>query len=87
MSGHPFINSEAWDIYRTCRNLPIIRFLPEANSLDTTFATLTTDPALPHRLWTDAYLAALAISTDNRLVSFDTNFQRFPGLNLLLLKP
>ncbi len=87
MSGHPFTNDEAWDIYRTYRNLTIIRFLPEANALETTFATLTTDSALPHRLWTDAYLAAFAISTANRLVSFDTDFQRFPGLDLLLLKP
>jgi toxin-antitoxin system PIN domain toxin len=87
MSGHAFTNDEAWDIYRTYRNLPIIRFLPEANAVETTFATFTTNPALPHRLWTDAYLAAFAISTANRLVSFDTDFQRFTGLNLLLLKP
>lgn len=86
MSGSPFTHDEAWNIYRTYRNLPIIRFLPEANTLETTFAALTTDPNLPHRLWTDAYLAAFAISTANRLISFDTDFQRFPGLDLLLLK-
>lgn len=87
MSGLPFTHDEAWDIYRTYRNLPIIRFLPEPNALETTFATLTTDSSLPHRLWTDAYLAAFAISTGTRLVSFDTDFQRFTNLDLLLLKP
>jgi hypothetical protein len=54
--------------------------------LETTLASLTTDPDLPHRLWTDAYLAAFAISTGNRLISFDTDFMRFPNLDLLILK-
>jgi len=87
MSGSPFTHAEAWNAYRTYRNLPIIRFLSEATTLETTFASFTTDPSLPHRLWTDAYLAAFAISTGNRLISFDTDFQRFPNLDLLLLKP
>lgn len=87
MSGLPYTQGEAWNIYRTYRNLAIIRFQPEASTLETSFAALTTDSTLPHRLWTDAYLAAFAISTGNRLVSFDTDFQRFPNLDLLLLKP
>lgn len=87
MSGLPYTHVEAWDIYRTYRDLTIIRFLPEPNALETTFAALTTDPSLSHRLWTDAYLAAFAISTGSRLVSFDADFQRFANLDLLLLKP
>ena len=86
MSGVPFTHDEAWNIYRIYRNLPIVRFLPEANTLETTLASLTTDPDLPHRLWTDAYLAAFAISTGNRLISFYTDFMRFPNLDLLILK-
>jgi hypothetical protein len=86
MSGVPFTHDEAWNIYRTYRNLPIVRFLPEANTLETTLASLTTDPDLPHRFWTDAYLAAFAITSGSRLVSFDADFERFPGLNVLRLK-
>lgn len=86
MSGLPFTHKEAWNIYRTYRNLPIIRLLPEADTLETAFAALTGDPELPHRLWTDAYLAAFAISSGSRLVSFDPDFLRFPGLDLLLLE-
>ena len=41
MSGVPFTHDEAWNIYRTYRNLPIVRFLPEANTLETTLASLT----------------------------------------------
>jgi toxin-antitoxin system PIN domain toxin len=86
MSDLPFTHAEAWNIYRTYRNLPIIRFLPEPDTLEPTFAALSSDAAVPHRLWTDAYLAAFAISTGIRLVSFDADFQRFPNLDLLLLK-
>ena len=42
---------------------------------------------LPSRLYTDAYLAALAIANDWRLVSFDHDFARFKGLNWLALMP
>ena len=38
------------------------------------------------RLCTDAHLAALAITNQWRLVSFDRDFQLFPGLNLLQLR-
>lgn len=86
MSGAPFTHDEAWNIYQTYRNLPIIRFLPEANTLETTLESLTINPDLPHRLWTDAYLAAFAISNGNRLISFDADFKRFSNLDMLILK-
>ena len=40
---------------------------------------------LSPRLCTDARLAVLAITNQRRLVSFDRDFQLFPGLNLLQL--
>lgn len=39
----------------------------------------------PARFLTDAYLAAVAISANARLVSFDSDFRRFAGLRLLQL--
>jgi hypothetical protein len=48
MSGIPFTHDEAWNIYRTYRNLPIIRFLPESDTLETIFAALSMDSILPH---------------------------------------
>ncbi len=86
MSGAPFTHEEAWNIYRTFRSLPITRFLSEANTLETTLETLTANHDLPHRLWTDAYLASFAISNSSRLISFDTDFMRFPDLDWLVLK-
>jgi uncharacterized protein len=64
----------------------MIRFQPEADTLETTFAALPSDQTLPHRLWTDAYLAAFAIFSGARLVTFDMDFKRFPNLEMLLLK-
>ena len=50
------------------------------------FHALMRQAELPPRLCTDAYLAALAITNQWRLVSFDRDFQLFPGLNLLQLR-
>ena len=81
----PKTNAEAWVIYQEFRDLPNIRFLAEPAGLDARFQTLTTQAALPHRMWTDACLAAFAIASGSRLVSFDADFARFPGLNFLHL--
>jgi toxin-antitoxin system PIN domain toxin len=83
----PKTNVEAWAIYQELMALPNIQFLAESATLDANFQTLTTQAALPHHLWTDAYLAAFAISSGSRLVSFDADFARFPGLSFLHLSP
>ena len=41
--------------------------------------------ALPSRMWSDAYLAAFAVTGDLRMVTFDRDFNRFTGLNCLRL--
>ncbi len=82
---NPKTNAEAWSIYQEFRALPNTLFLAEPADLETHFQSLTTATALPHRLWTDAYLAAFAIASGGRLVSFDADFARFPGLNFLHL--
>jgi toxin-antitoxin system PIN domain toxin len=49
------------------------------------FHQLLRGDALPARLCTNAYLAALAITNGWRLVSFDRDFERFQGLDRLAL--
>lgn len=66
--------------------LPEVSHRPEAATLDAVFESLVADD-LPARLVTDAYLAAHAISGGMRLVSFDQDFRRFGGIDLLLLDP
>ena len=84
---NPLSPHEAWITYRQFLSLPIIRWLPEPPELDVTYCALTCAPAFVHRLWTDAYLAAFAMTAGCRLVSFDGDFKRFAGLNFLHLAP
>jgi toxin-antitoxin system PIN domain toxin len=77
---------EAWELYRQFLAAPDHCLLQEPASIDHHFAALTTLTTLPHRLWTDAYLAAFAIASGCRLVSFDADFAIFPGLRFLHLK-
>lgn len=83
--ANPLSPQEAWIIYRQFLAIPILRFLAEPPALDDHFRALTCTPEFPHHLWTDAYLAAFSIAAGCRLVSFDGDFQRFPGLNFLHL--
>ncbi len=78
-------NSEAWTIYRRYLALPQVKFLAEPVNLEQHLAALTLPTAVPNRLWTDAYLAAFALAGNCRLVSFDSDFQRFAGLKFLHL--
>lgn len=87
MQGRPFTPGEIWGIYQTYLAMPIVSVLPEPAGVESTFSTLTESPDFSHRLWTDAYLAAFAITSGCRLVSFDADFSRFPQLNFLRLNP
>ncbi len=87
MQGRPFTQGDIWGIYQTYLAMPVVRLLPEQTNLDSTFSALTDAPDFPRRLWTDAYLAAFAITSGCRLVSFDADFSRFPQLNFLHLQP
>ncbi|MFT3991510.1 MAG: PIN domain-containing protein [Luteolibacter sp.] len=86
MRKNVFTHEEAWEMYRTFIALPDVLFLPETDNIENTFAALSQVPEAPHHLWTDAYLAAFAITNNARIVSFDSDFTRFPALNFLHLK-
>ena len=58
--------------------------IPASDGWDV-FHQLMREGNLQARLCTDAYLAALAISSGWRLVSFDRGFERFGGLQRLSL--
>jgi len=83
--SNPLSPREAWETYDKFMALPEVGFFAEAAAVDSHFRSLTEDAGLPHHLWTDAYLAALALATGARVVSFDADFHRFRGLNFLHL--
>ena len=77
--------AEAWAIYRDYLSRESIHLLSESLGLDDDFERLTGGDGFLHRLWTDAYLAAHAMSAGCRIVSFDGDFARFEGLSFLHL--
>ena len=85
MNCQPFTASEAWNAYRAFRALPEVELLSEHPKLEAVLTHLTDQPDFPPSRWTDSYLAAVALSTNSRLVSFDADFKRYKDLDLLHL--
>ena len=83
----PLSLNRALAVYRDYLQTSGVGFLHEPAGVEEILAKLLDQPAFSHRLWTDAYLAALAIASGCRLVSFDSDFQTFDGLHFLHLKP
>ena len=65
--------------------LPEVTFLPEASRVETQFMVWTDTATFTPQRWTDAWLAAQAVTANARLVSFDADFRAFPGLSFLHL--
>jgi toxin-antitoxin system PIN domain toxin len=91
LSTHPKVLSrpltpvEAWAIYQRYRSEADVAFVQDSREVDAEFMTLSCATDFPHHLWTDGYLAALARSRDCRIISFDSDFKRFPRLDFLQL--
>jgi toxin-antitoxin system PIN domain toxin len=84
MDGKPLEVGEAWTLYREAR-LAGVPLLEEPEGLEEALEALVRE-GFPPRLWTDAYLAAFALAGGHRLVTFDQDFLRFPGVQVLLLE-
>lgn len=79
-------SGEAWALLQEWLRLPEVSFLNEPVGLDEQLGQFSRVMSIPSKLWTDAYLAAFAVAGNHRIVTFDADFQKFPGLNLLLLQ-
>jgi toxin-antitoxin system PIN domain toxin len=78
--------ADAMALYEHFTALPEVDLHPEPAATAGVLRRLA-DAEMPARLLTDAYLAAFAIAGGLRLVTFDRDFGRFEGLNLLRLSP
>lgn len=76
---------DAWRHYSSLTNDPRVVFLDEPAGVETAFRDFTQATSPSHTVWTDAYLAALALTIPAQLVTFDQGFKRFAGLDLLWL--
>jgi toxin-antitoxin system PIN domain toxin len=82
----PLSPREAWSIYEQFRALPEIGFISESSHVESCFCEFSAGDRFPLHLWTDAFLAAFARTRGCRMVSFDSDFKRFRGLDFLHLK-
>ena len=85
--SRPLTSTEAWDVYQKYLGEPDVCLLPEPATLDAAFRSLSSARAFAHHHWTDAYIAAFAISANCRVVSFNANFERFNSIDFLHLNP
>lgn len=86
MDGEPLTVASAWQAYRAYRELPEVTLADEPHGCESQLEVWATQSLFGARLWTDAYLAAFAMVGAFRLVTFDHDFTRFSGLDLLHLK-
>ena len=80
-------SAAAWDALQIWLALPHVSFLPEPAGLNELLAQWAGKLDLRAGKWTDAYLAAFAAASDCRLVAFDSDFHRYPGVEFLHLRP
>lgn len=77
--------AEAITVYRQLFTDERVRFEPEPPDIENAWISLMRLRAASGSTWTDAYLAAFAVETNSRLISFDQGMDRWPGLSLELL--
>jgi uncharacterized protein len=75
----------AWGVYDLLYADERVVFALEPNNIEVCFRGFASSPHSVTKGWTDAYLAAFAITYDLRLVSFDRGFRRYDGLKWSLL--
>jgi predicted nucleic acid-binding protein len=76
----------AWQALETWLAIPQISLLAEPPGLEELLAQWGKNLDLRSGLWTDAYIAAFALASGCRVVAFDADFNRFPGIDFLHLK-
>ena len=77
----------AWRALATWLALPQIILLGEPAGLDELLGQWAGQFDLRAGKWIDAYLAAFAAASGCRLVAFDHDFQGYPGVGFLHLRP
>lgn len=82
----PLTNRQAWEVYDALlRDDRIVYRADEPRGLDTRWKQFTSRDSASTRLWMDAYLAAFAVAGSCRLVTHDSGFRQFAGLDVLVL--
>ncbi len=80
-------SAAAWSALQTWLAVPHVTLIKEPLGLDELLGAWSNSLDIRGGAWTDAYLAAVAVAGDCRLVTFDEGFRRYPGLTFLHLRP
>ena len=75
-------NQEAVDVVSGLVASPGVKICADPKELDAIFPSLGKSGRLERNRWTDAYLAAFAISGQYQLIKFDRGFERYEELGL-----
>lgn len=87
MNGHPVCPEAALDAWQRLRSDPrSFRIDAAPGEHESRFMSLVLSREPTPNLWTDAWLAALAMSVDYEIATFDRGFKSFRGLKLRLLQ-
>lgn len=81
----PLTNREAWALYEGFLADARIGWCDEPAGLGSHWKLLAECDTSSPKMWMDAYLAAFAISGGHQLVTTDSAFTQYAGLNLLVL--
>jgi toxin-antitoxin system PIN domain toxin len=77
--------SQAWQEYDALMLDPRIGFADEPPGLEYEWRRLTMLFQFSNKVWSDAFLAGMAIELNLELITFDAGFRNFPGLNCTIL--
>jgi hypothetical protein len=82
----PLTNAEAWTVHDALFADERITLQDrEPTGVQARWRSYAARDSVSPKLWTDAWLAAFAATGRHRLVTIDTAFAQFPGLDLLTL--
>ncbi len=81
----PLTNRQAWKAYSSFLDDDRIVLKPEPAGLERRWGEYAKRDTASAKLWMDSYLAAFAQTGGFRMVTNDTAFRQFDGLQLLLL--
>jgi toxin-antitoxin system PIN domain toxin len=82
----PNSSAQAWDVFEQLLADSRVGFeRHEPPGLEALWRRFTTRPSASPKLWMDAYLAAFAVAAGLRVVTTDSAFRQFEGLDVLVL--
>lgn len=85
MQSAAYTSSGAWQLYTDYLSQSRVTFVQESVLIDDLLEDWQLKGLIHSSTWTDAAIAALAIKSGARLVTFDKGFQKYPGLEVHVL--